>query len=307
MNADHRRCNNIRAKQRDHARSLGTKRPRGVRGIQTVGIGYEEYDFLRKGLVDRNKLFAVAMVLVCLPNYFMYYQWSFPDMMPSPFTKGKDPKEVSREQCHAVISTMLEAKRGVRVAPWTSKLNPFRRKVTERAMERMGGMIAMGCEWMETYGATGSRGSDDAEGDETAAVFCRASDEAAAPPGRKRRPEVDPEGTVKGHWGRPAQQGRPGCVEAHGGVGRRGRERRRRERVALSGVLPPLRGRRHVSSAGEPGTKGSQEIQDRTKGQRLTAPRSSSSRAWIRPRCVADRSGPGAEDGGELERRRRVQ
>ncbi|KAL7528951.1 hypothetical protein ACHAWF_002781, partial [Thalassiosira exigua] len=67
-------------------------------------------------------------------------------------------KEVSRERCHAVISTMLDAERGARVAPWTSKLNPFGRKATERAMERMGGMIATGCQWMEAYGATGSNG-----------------------------------------------------------------------------------------------------------------------------------------------------
>ena len=71
--------------------SKDTIRPRGVRGIQTRGVSYEEYDFLRKGLVDRNKLFAVVMVSLCLPNYFVYYLWSFPDMMPTPFLKGEDP------------------------------------------------------------------------------------------------------------------------------------------------------------------------------------------------------------------------
>lgn len=41
MNIDHRRCNDIRAKQRIFATSNGFKRPRGVKGIQTGGISYE--------------------------------------------------------------------------------------------------------------------------------------------------------------------------------------------------------------------------------------------------------------------------
>lgn len=158
MNADHKRCNAIRTKQRTFAKANGTSRPRGVKGIQTGGISYEEYDFLRKGLVDRNKLFAVVMVSLCLPNYFVYYLWSFPDMMPSPFLKGKDPREVSRERCHAVISTMLDIERGARVAPWTSKLNPFGRKATERAMGRLSDLIDAGCGAMDEYGASGPAG-----------------------------------------------------------------------------------------------------------------------------------------------------
>ncbi len=74
MNTSHRRCNVIREKQRMYAKSvLGTNRPRGIGGMQVGGIKYEEYDALRKGLVDRNKLFAVIMVSLCLPNYFVYY------------------------------------------------------------------------------------------------------------------------------------------------------------------------------------------------------------------------------------------
>ena len=41
MNLDHRRCNDIRAKQRIFATNNGFKRPRGVKGIQTGGISYE--------------------------------------------------------------------------------------------------------------------------------------------------------------------------------------------------------------------------------------------------------------------------
>lgn len=158
MNTDHKRCNNIRTKQRTYAITQGTKRPRGLKGVQTGGITYEEYDFLRKGLVDRNKLFAVVMVSLCLPNYFVYYLWSFPDMMPSPFLKGSDSSGIDRERNHAVISTLLDIEKGARVAPWTSKLNPFGRKATERAMARLDNFITMGCNVMEEYGASGPAG-----------------------------------------------------------------------------------------------------------------------------------------------------
>ena len=41
MNLDHRRCNDIRTKQRTFAKENGFSRPRGVKGIQTGGITYE--------------------------------------------------------------------------------------------------------------------------------------------------------------------------------------------------------------------------------------------------------------------------
>lgn len=158
MNTDHRRCNAIREKQRAFAKANGTTRPRGIKGIQTGGIDFEEYDFLGKGLTDRNKLFLVGVVSVCLPNYFVYYLWSFPDMMPTPFLKVKDQEEISRERCHAVLMTLLDIEKGARVAPWSAKLNPFGRKATERAMERLGGLITLGCDSLAENGATGPNG-----------------------------------------------------------------------------------------------------------------------------------------------------
>ncbi|EJK72202.1 hypothetical protein THAOC_06287 [Thalassiosira oceanica] len=152
MNADHRRCNGIRTKQVDYAKAKGIKRPRGIKGIQVGGISFEEYCFLRKGLVDRNKLFAVTMVSLCLPNYFVYYMWSFPDMLPSPFMNAKSAAEMSRERCHAVISTMLDIEKSSRIPPWTSKLNPFGKRATDRAMERLSGMISAGSSFMEEFG-----------------------------------------------------------------------------------------------------------------------------------------------------------
>jgi len=41
LNLDHRRCNDIRTKQRSFAKENGFSRPRGVKGIQTGGITYE--------------------------------------------------------------------------------------------------------------------------------------------------------------------------------------------------------------------------------------------------------------------------
>ena len=159
MNASHRRCNAIRERQRSHARVLGASRPRGIKGMQVGGISYEEYDFLRKGLVDRNKLFAVVAVSLCLPNYFVYYLWSFPDMMPGPFAKSRrDEFEVSRQRCHAVISAMLDLERGARIAPWSSKLNPFGRGAAERAMSRLGDAASSGCAMLAETGARGPDG-----------------------------------------------------------------------------------------------------------------------------------------------------
>ena len=163
MNASHRRCNAIRDRQRHHARTvLGTSRPRGIRGMQVGGISYEEYDFLRKGLVDRNKLFAVMVVSLCLPNYFVYYLWSFPDMMPGPFAKNhRNEIEVSRQRCHAVISAMLDVERGARIAPWSGKLNPFGRRAAERAMSRLGDAVSSGCSIMAEAGMRGPDGGGD--------------------------------------------------------------------------------------------------------------------------------------------------
>jgi hypothetical protein len=158
MSTDSKRCNSIRQKQRTHAKANGFSRPRGIKGIQVGGISYEEYDFLRKGLVDRNKLLAVSVVMLCLPNYFVYYLWSFPDMLPSPFLKEKELREISRERCHAVIKTLLDIEKGARVAPWTAKLNPLGGKATQRAMDRLANFGDLACRDFQENGAVGPTG-----------------------------------------------------------------------------------------------------------------------------------------------------
>lgn len=158
MNTDHKRCKSIRSKQRDHAVSRNLKVPRGIKGLQSGGISYEEYDFLKKGIVDRQKLLCVSVVALFLPNYFVYYLWTFPDMMPTPFLKETDKTEVSRVRCHAVISTLLDVEKGARVAPWTAKLNPFGKKATDRAMVRLADLGTLAQELFEVNGACGPRG-----------------------------------------------------------------------------------------------------------------------------------------------------
>lgn len=157
LNMAHKRCNAIRNKQTMYAKTnLGISRPRGLKGVQIGGITYEEYDYLRKGLVDRNKLLAVIMVSLALPNYFVYYLWTFPDMMPGPFMKSNfisradAANELSRKRCHAVISVMLDMEKGARIAPWSAKLNPFGRKATERSMTRLGDLVNAGCTLMSS-------------------------------------------------------------------------------------------------------------------------------------------------------------
>ena len=157
LNMAHKRCNTIRNKQTMYAKTnLGISRPRGLKGVQIGGITYEEYDYLRKGLVDRNKLLAVIIVSLALPNYFVYYLWTFPDMMPGPFMKSNfisrtdAANELSRKRCHAVISVMLDMEKGARIAPWSAKLNPFGRKATERSMTRLGDLVNAGCTLMSS-------------------------------------------------------------------------------------------------------------------------------------------------------------
>lgn len=79
-------------------------------------------------------------------------------MMPSPFLKVKDMQEISRERCHAVISTLLDIEKGARIAPWTAKLNPFGGRATQRAMDRLGSFVSDGSAALEEYGVSGSSG-----------------------------------------------------------------------------------------------------------------------------------------------------
>jgi hypothetical protein len=146
---------------------------------------HEEYHFLRKGLVDRNKLLAVIMVSLCLPNYFVYYLWSFPDMMLGPSMKSSsnshdqgtaDANELSRKRCHAVISAMVDMEKGARVAFWSAKINHFGRKATERSIARLGNLVNDGCSLMTTEergkGATSSHNNSHGGGSPDCHRYC---------------------------------------------------------------------------------------------------------------------------------------
>lgn len=63
MASNHKRCNAIRARQAEYyGKEKKRRRPRGVAGMQVGGISYEEYDFLKKGLVRRERMFVM---LIC--------------------------------------------------------------------------------------------------------------------------------------------------------------------------------------------------------------------------------------------------
>jgi LETM1-like protein. len=148
---NHKRCNEIRAKQRDYlaiqAASLPNNEQRAAKKyhISAGGITYEEFDFLTKGKEDRGKLANVMFMMFFAPNFVPYAFMFFPEMLPSPFamplhklgmphTKWHD---ISRERSHAVIQTMLELEKAARVAPMLSNLNPFGKGRTRKMMERM--------------------------------------------------------------------------------------------------------------------------------------------------------------------------
>jgi hypothetical protein len=169
---NHKRCNEIRAKQRDYlaikAASLPTNEQRTAKKyhVSAGGITYEEFDFLTKGKEDRGKLANIVFMMFFAPNFVPYAFMFFPEMLPSPFalplnkmgmphTKWHD---ISRERTHAVIQTMFELEKAARVAPMLSNLNPFGKGRTRKMMERMdrlghdiGGLLV-------AENASGSRG-----------------------------------------------------------------------------------------------------------------------------------------------------
>lgn len=149
---NHKRCNEIRAKQRDYLSIKAASLPTNEQGpakkyrVSAGGITYEEFDFLTKGKEDRGKLANIVFMMFFAPNFVPYAFMFFPEMLPSPFAMpghkmGGMPHtkwhDVSRERAHAVVQTMLELEKSARVAPMLSNLNPFGKGRTKRMMERM--------------------------------------------------------------------------------------------------------------------------------------------------------------------------
>lgn len=152
--SNHKRCNEIRAKQREYLSFAAASLPESERKVAlkyTVsagGISYEEFAFLKKGKDDRMKLGNIVFMMFAAPNFVPYAFMFFPEMLPSPFAMPVNKMglpqmkwhDISRERTHAVVQTMLDLEKAARVAPMLANLNPFGKGKTRRMMERMDGL-----------------------------------------------------------------------------------------------------------------------------------------------------------------------
>jgi len=161
---NHKRCNDIRSKQKAFALTNGQPR----RTATTGGITYEEYDFLQRGKNDRGKVGSLIMMSFFAPNFLPYMLMFNPGAMPSPFTvppgnAGSSIEEtkwekISRQRTHAVLSALLDMEKSARVAPTLSKMNPFGASKTKRAMERVDNMGNIGATLLTSADAVGPSG-----------------------------------------------------------------------------------------------------------------------------------------------------
>lgn len=156
---NHGRCNEIRAKQKNHRECLRLQyendglsnqeikqKLKGING----GITYDEYIFLVKGKEDRGKLTQLVFLSWGAPRFLPYVLMFYPDMLPSAFAPqqqaGMESKleTLSRQRSHAVIRTLLNLEKDAKVVPTLAKLNIFGRKKHQRAMketERIGQLV----------------------------------------------------------------------------------------------------------------------------------------------------------------------
>jgi len=170
------RCNEIRAKQRDHRERLqeqwemeGSMTKEQVKEkLKTIngGISYDEYAFLIKGKEDRGKLMNVGFLMWGAPRYLPYALMFYPDMLPSPFspTKGGAGREtvmekISRQRTHAVIKTLINLENEAKAVPALAKINIFGKKKQELRMDDMQKLGKNAAQIFATPGAYGTVGA----------------------------------------------------------------------------------------------------------------------------------------------------
>ena len=162
MYTNHKKCNDIRSKQKEFAAKAGLVR----RDATTGGITYAEYDFLQRGKEDRSKLGSLMFMVFFAPNFLPYAIMFNPGMMPSPFKIPPRPgameetrwEAISRQRTHAVIAAMLDMEKSARVAPAMAKFNPFGAAKTKRNMERIDRLANTGGTLLAANGVCGSGG-----------------------------------------------------------------------------------------------------------------------------------------------------
>eukprot|EP00554_Chaetoceros_debilis_P006002 CAMPEP_0194078748 /NCGR_PEP_ID=MMETSP0149-20130528/5068_1 /TAXON_ID=122233 /ORGANISM="Chaetoceros debilis, Strain MM31A-1" /LENGTH=442 /DNA_ID=CAMNT_0038760063 /DNA_START=28 /DNA_END=1356 /DNA_ORIENTATION=+ len=150
--SNHKRCNEIRTKQKDHLAAIAATFPPNSPEQKAAskyrnnagGVSYEEYNFLVKGKDDRSKLANIVFMMFFQPNFVPYAFMFFPDMLPSPFAMPKKQampfskfENISRERTHAVLQTMIDLEKSSRVPSMLSNMNPFGKGKTRRSMEKL--------------------------------------------------------------------------------------------------------------------------------------------------------------------------
>lgn len=145
------RCNEIRAKQKQHRGVLRTQWENEGMSNQDIkqklkaengGITYDEYAFLMKGKEDRSKLTQLAFLSWGAPRFLPYALMFYPEMLPSAFSSPKVSSDekmeaMSRQRSHTVIETLMNIENSAKQIPTLAKLNIFGRKKQQRTMEEM--------------------------------------------------------------------------------------------------------------------------------------------------------------------------
>lgn len=151
---NHKRCNQIRAKQKDFRDKLQLKwemegrmtKEQVKQRLKTVngGITYDDYAFLAKGKDDRGRLMNICFLVWGAPRFLPYALMFYPEMLPSTFVPPKDGsaresglEKLSRERSHAVIQTLLDMEKEAKIVPSLAKINIFGKNAQERRMDAM--------------------------------------------------------------------------------------------------------------------------------------------------------------------------
>ena len=149
--ANYGRCNEIRAKQKQHRDALRIQWENEGMSNQEIkqrlkgengGITYDEYTFLVKGKEDRGKLTQLAFLSWGAPRFLPYALMFYPEMLPSAFSSYKVSSDErmeasSRRRTHTVIQTLMNIENSAKQIPTMAKLNIFGRKKQQRTMKNM--------------------------------------------------------------------------------------------------------------------------------------------------------------------------
>lgn len=144
---NHQKCNGIRSKQKAF-QALHYPNIKNSNMMKKRGITFEEFDFLQKQKLDRNKLGNIIFLMFFAPNVLPYAIMCFPDILPSPFcipSGGTEPNSqetkwmsMSRTRAHAFVSTLLNIEKLSHDDPRDSpSVIPFGRKRAIRNFEKM--------------------------------------------------------------------------------------------------------------------------------------------------------------------------